>query len=244
MMTPDELRHRWKDDVGRQVKKAVDEFFFPSASRTAESPVEVLIVALRSLPGSGEVADFRDLRGTVLAGAIRNADLRFFDFSFSNVDVRFIDCDLSQAVFDSAEVLGSFSGTMNCASFREASIGSSFWHESTLARNCCFENARFQATQLGGVDLSESNLREIQAIGVHLVGANLKGVNLSGAKLVETTLQGTIVDESTDLSSATLENVFVDEIRDRFGRLVARRADLSRARTNEGTVIKAYNPNA
>src|SRR2546426_8091891 len=104
MTTKKDLVGRWSHEPGRTILERVHGFFretqMPGHGRDA---VE-LFALLDGLPFRDEVPSGRDFRGGSLGGGTRDLDLRDSDFSYANLTLNLVNCNLTGARFN--EVAG------------------------------------------------------------------------------------------------------------------------------------------
>src|SRR5260370_4087297 len=151
MASTKELTERWQTEPGcsiaQKVSDLLPEIWRPGHGLTSEA----IFSLLDDLPFRGEVGNGRDLRGLDF-GMVRELEFRACDFSHSPFLGSFIDCDLSNAIFDYA-YFGSWMlrGPVNGASFRKARFGTGGMARCS-AVDCNFEGANFEKCDLSGVE--------------------------------------------------------------------------------------------
>lgn len=239
MTTRKDLVGRWSREPGRTIAARVHEFFretqMPGHGRDAAE----LFALLDGLPLRGEVHNGRDFRGASLGGGTRDLDLRESDFSYADLTLNLVNCNVNGARFDDvAGGGGMILDRLDRASFLRAKLKGTFF-QGAHAHHCNFDEASLGGASFEGADLIGSSFRKADCRRAKFLRANLAGCDLRGALLDEAVLQEATLDEATDLRGASLVNVYDRELRDRGGSVVARATDWRRARLDATTVHRS-----
>jgi uncharacterized protein YjbI with pentapeptide repeats len=210
-----QLRDRWKQGVGLAISSRVNSLISTGSLVGTQE-----LFDLKDLPFKDEVENGRDLRGIHLEGGVRSLDLRACDFTFSSLEVNFIECDLSEAVFNEASIRGIISNMLTNASFTKASLKGADLSQSS-AHRCTFDEADLTGAIFDESDLYESSFVRAKCKRSSFFRANIARCSFQGALLEEAVLSGAKLNKDTDFRGASLVNVYDGEHRDRAGRLVA-----------------------
>ena|SRR2546426_622873 len=239
MTTKKDLVGRWSHEPGRTILERAHGFFretqMPGHGRDA---VE-LFALLDGLPFRDEVPSGRDFRGGSLGGGTRDLDLRDSDFSYANLTLNLVNCNLTGARFN--EVAGGDGMILDCldnASFMRAKLNRTFF-QGAHAHRCGFDEASLVGASFEGADLTGSSFRNADCRRAKFLRANLAGCDMRGARLDEAVFQEATLDEATDLRGASLVNVYDRDLRDRGGNVVARATDWRRAQVDATTVHRS-----
>jgi uncharacterized protein YjbI with pentapeptide repeats len=238
-----ELVDRWSREPGRTILDRVHAFFGDTQTPGHGRRSTELFALLDALPFRDEVPEGRDFRGATLGGGTRDLDLQSSDFSYANLTLNLVNCDLSGARFDETRggngILGNL---LDGASFSKAKLRDTFFR-GAHAHKCGFDGATLVGSSFEEADLAGSSFRDADCRRTKFLRANLAGCDFRGARLDEAVLQEAAFDGATDFRGASLVNVYDRELRDRSGNVVARAADWSRAR-RDGETTRGDDPSA
>lgn len=223
--TKRELVARWSQEPGKSILEQIHKLCFqlqmPGHGHTSQE----IYAMLNGLPLREEVPNGRDLRGAALGGGVHELDFSECDFSFARIQMNFVNCNLSRAKFDEANIGGNtILKQLNGASFRKASLRSCFF-QNAQAQGCNFESAVLTGASFEGADLTGSSFQEANCKRAKFLRANLIACNFQRAQLDEAVFQEVTLDKTTDLRGASLTNLYDKDHRDIAGNLVARGTD-------------------
>jgi uncharacterized protein YjbI with pentapeptide repeats len=192
-----ELIGRWEREPGRSILRRFEalagEMQFPGHGHASSELLAVL--------------GGRDLRGAPLRGCVVGLDLAGWDFSYAQLDLDFVECDLSGAIFDEAAghsimLLGKLEG----ASFRRARITYGDFRDAR-ARGACFDGATLTGSWFEGTDLTNASFRDAKCKKARFSHARVVGCDFRRANLDEAVFVGARLNASTTLDGASMARV-------------------------------------
>lgn len=225
MASKRELVERWKQEPGKTILERINEFFFGlQMPKHGRSSAEAFAM-LDGLPFRDEVPNGRDLRGASLNGGVHELDFHECDFSYAELGMNLVNCDLGRARFDEVSGGGNvILKTLTGASFRKAKLRGCFFQNADV-RDCNFDGAVLVGASFEGADLRGSSFRQATCKRTKFLGANLLGADFEKAVLDEAVFQEVRLDKTTNLRGASLVGLFHQDLKNRAGTVIARGVD-------------------
>lgn len=231
------LIERWKSGIGKNILNKINEFCFKLQMPKHGQSSDTIFLMLDGLPYREEISNGRDLRGIQLGGGVHELDFSATDFSYSSLQMNFVNCNLSNSIFYEAQATNCiFLNQLSNADFKRAKLNGCFFHNA-VALNCHFDestlkNASFENALLNGSFFVDCNCQQAKFLGANLLNCDFRNANLE-----EAVMQNAKLDNTTDLRGANLKNLFYKDKFDIHGNLVAKGIEWKVARYDDNTIF-------
>jgi len=234
--TSKQLKKRWTEGAGFRIKESLQLHLLEAGGLGAHATRNIFAL-LDGLPFREEVANGRDLRGISLqGGAFSSLDLSFCDFRFSKLNINIIQCNLNRSLFEEATIEGIITNTLVETNFRKSKLRKCFL-ENIDGRQSCFDGANLVDASFRNANLQGASFEKANCKGALFTGANVIGTNFRETILDRAAFQDVTLDKTTDLRGASLINLFHEEHRNNFGKLIGNATDWRKAQYDETTRI-------